>query len=404
MPRQLTATKTSHEKWIHIFSVSIVIIPTRLLCQMQANSSGAEFLSTISKFMKRMNFAIAFLRPSQNLKLGTYRSSRAVDGKEMYKKAWFTCKVVVLPCQAIAFFTFSSPLHLKLPIIYDTLWSFRNRIFSVQIAPAGSIRNVFRLIGVVPSFWLGKLGERTGQLWRDNRELKQRRRRRQRERQKSNRFRLAKQQLCTCFTLFCTFLCSRCTTTTWKCLNSRFVEDGNTRQQLPFSFPERLWYSPLEFNSKNISQHLTNWTRWKKRDKVWSSADSLSCVTFLSPSPSLLLKLPNSRRVRTHEKNLGETVRRLGTIIQSIFRSQSGVSIHLTVWKWSGESRYPGALSPMLENFRRVFSLGPTDCPWVSEDALVFNAAVGSQDRVCGTRLPIRKRFASCITNRGMWA
>ena len=35
------------------FSVSIVIIPTHLLCQMQANSSGAEFLSTISKFIKR---------------------------------------------------------------------------------------------------------------------------------------------------------------------------------------------------------------------------------------------------------------------------------------------------------------------------------------------------------------
>ena len=46
------------EKGTHIFSVSIVIIPTRLLCQMQANSSGAEFLSTISKFMKRMNFVI----------------------------------------------------------------------------------------------------------------------------------------------------------------------------------------------------------------------------------------------------------------------------------------------------------------------------------------------------------
>ena len=46
-------TKTSHEKWIRIFSVFIVIIPTHLLCQMQANSSGAEFLSTISKFMKR---------------------------------------------------------------------------------------------------------------------------------------------------------------------------------------------------------------------------------------------------------------------------------------------------------------------------------------------------------------
>ena len=53
MPRQLTATKTTDEKWIHILSVSIVIIPIRLLCQMQANSSGPEFLSTISKFIKR---------------------------------------------------------------------------------------------------------------------------------------------------------------------------------------------------------------------------------------------------------------------------------------------------------------------------------------------------------------
>ena len=63
---------------------------------------------------------------------------------------------------------------------------------------------------------------------RNGKELKQRRRRRQRERQKSNRFRSAEQQLCTCITLFCTFLCRRCTTTTWKCLNSRFVEGGNT--------------------------------------------------------------------------------------------------------------------------------------------------------------------------------
>ena len=61
--------------------------PTRLLCQMQANSSGAEFLSTISKFMKRMNFVIACLRPSQNVKLDIFTGIRAVDGKEMYKKA-----------------------------------------------------------------------------------------------------------------------------------------------------------------------------------------------------------------------------------------------------------------------------------------------------------------------------
>ena len=56
-----------------------------------------------------------------------------------------------------------------------------------------------------------------------------------------------------------------------------------------------------------------------------------------------------------NEKNSGDAVRRLGTIIQIIFCAQSGTSILLTVWKWSGESRYPGALPPMLENFRRAF-------------------------------------------------
>ena len=54
---------------------------------------------------------------------------------------------------------------------------------------------------------------------------------------------------------------------------------------------------------------------------------------------SLDLKVPNSRRVRTHEKNSGDAVRRLGTMIQCISCVQSGASIRLTVWKWSGESR-----------------------------------------------------------------
>ena len=36
--------------------------------------------------------------------------------------------------------------------------------------------------------------------------------------------------------------------------------------------------------------------------------------------------------------------------------------------QWPGESRYPGALPPVLENFGRAFPPGPTDCPWVSED------------------------------------
>ena len=153
----------------------------------------------------------------------------------MYKKAWCTCKVVVLPCQAIAFCTFSWPLHLKLSIICDsTLWFVRNRIFSVQIE---------LLLLIASEMFFDLSVERTGELWRDN---------------------------------------SRC--------------------------------------------------------------------------------------VQTHKKNSGETVRWLGTIIQSIFYAQSGASIHLPVWKWSSESRYPGALPTVLENFHYAFSPSPTDCPWVSED------------------------------------
>ena len=93
-------------------------------------------------------------------------------------------------------------------------------------------------------------------------------------RKKSERFRLAKQQLCACITLFCTFLCPHSTTETWKDLISRLVDDVNTRKLLSFSFTE-LRYSLLEFNSSKICQHLTNWTRWNNRDKVWSSASSV---------------------------------------------------------------------------------------------------------------------------------
>ena len=82
--------------------------------------------------------------------------------------------------------------------------------------------------------------------------LRQRRRRRQRERQKSNEFRLAKQNLCTCITLFCTFFA----VVAWQQRETSYfhVLWGKwtlTRQLFSFSFPE-LRCSPLEFNSRKI--------------------------------------------------------------------------------------------------------------------------------------------------------
>ena len=86
-------------------------------------------------------------------------------------------------------------------------------------------------------------------------------------------------------------------------------------------------------------------------------------VVFLKSSlwsSSWLLKLPISRRVRTHEKNSGDAVRRLGTIIQSIFCAQSEASIRLTVWKWSGES--PARLTaPGSPRMRRALLENLTD-------------------------------------------
>ena len=75
---------------------------------------------------------------------------------------------------------------------------------------------------------------------------------------------------------FCTFLCRRRTTTTWNCLISRFVENGNTRQQLSFSFPE-LWYSPLEIKFKPFANI------WRiKRDGISAIKFEAARIHFLS--------------------------------------------------------------------------------------------------------------------------
>ena len=120
----------------------------------------------------------------------------------------------------------------------------------------------------------------------DVRELKQRRRGRQRERQKSNRFRRTKQQLCTCNTLYITL--PSLYDYDVKMPNFTFCGKREDKTTTLFFFP---WTSIQSFRiqlQKN-SQHLTNWTRWNKRDKVWSGATSL---LFPYPSPSLLLTLP----------------------------------------------------------------------------------------------------------------
>ena len=117
------------------------------------------------------------------------------------------------------------------------------------------------------------------------------------------------------------------------------------------------WKSVFSFRVDSI----LNWRVYIKLKVSWLRA-FLWCMSQTSRDRV------NSRRVRTHEENSGETVRWLGTMIQNSLCAQSGASIRLTHWKWSGESRYPGAFPPVLKKFRRAFSPVPTDRPWVSED------------------------------------
>ena len=91
----------------------------------------------------------------------------------------------------------------------------------------------------------------------------------------------------TCITLFCTFLCRRCTTTTWKCLISRFNEDVNRRQQFSFSFPE-LWYSLLRIqlikiaNIWRIKRDGTSGIKWRLRSRRRRSCFSSLLTHHLS--------------------------------------------------------------------------------------------------------------------------
>ena len=108
------------------------------------------------------------------------------------------------------------------------------------------------VLGITSSFyWLGTIN-----WWR----------RRQREVQKNNRLGLAKQQLCTCITLFCTFLCRHCKTTTRKCLISRFMEDVNkllwnflSHSELGYGFSGIQLRESSPTSDKVIELELSRW-------------------------------------------------------------------------------------------------------------------------------------------------
>ena len=82
-----------------------------------------------------------------------------------------------------------------------------------------------------------------------------------------------KQQLCTCITLFGTFL--------WRPLHDFNVKPpkatfyrgrGHTTKNFPFFI--WTWIKPLRINSSKGNLQLTNWAVPIRRDKVWKDANS----------------------------------------------------------------------------------------------------------------------------------
>ena len=79
---------------------------------------------------------------------------------------------------------------------------------------------------------------------------------------------------------FFTFLCRHCTTTTWKCLVSRWTEEVHKRRRNFLSLSE-LGYDSLEFNFRRVRLHLTKLVTWSNRDENWKNANSLFQRRFL---------------------------------------------------------------------------------------------------------------------------
>ena len=130
---------------------------------------------------------------------------------------------------------------------------------------------------------------------------------------KSLRFLLAKQQLCTCITLFCIFLSRRCTTATWNLLISRtgLKEDVNTQHNnflflflnldavlsdlTPENFPniwQIKWNCISSMKFETVQLHFLSdvfglvWSRNFATMATWrNDFSSLSANTITSSSP-----------------------------------------------------------------------------------------------------------------------
>ena len=91
----------------------------------------------------------------------------------------------------------------------------------------------------------------------------------------------------------CTFLCRRCSTTTWNCLILRFVERVKATQW--FSIEKNCGYSLLEVNSSKIHHYFINWVTWNKHGAMNFETTWIHFLRKVFPTAVFVfLKLPVS--------------------------------------------------------------------------------------------------------------
>ena len=73
------------------------------------------------------------------------------------------------------------------------------------------------------------------------------------------------------------------------------------------------------------------------------------------------------RRVRKHESHPAASLRWLA---RKIFFWPIRSRQFKRLWNWFGKSKCPGARLDLTENFHHEHFIDPTNCPWVSEDAV----------------------------------
>ena len=139
MPRQLTARKTSQQKWIENDSKQSDEFQASLYCDYSNSltllNASKLFWSWISK--EKENFVTHCLSTSFakretrhfHVVVLQWRQRNVQQSVMTVQSCCFALSVKLLPF----LISCPAPPHLTLPIIYDTFWSVRNRIFSVQI-------------------------------------------------------------------------------------------------------------------------------------------------------------------------------------------------------------------------------------------------------------------------------